>query len=181
MQRKWFRARTRVLALVVVAAMGLTACGGADSSTGSKEELDVTTGDLTGDPIKLGTLCSCTGPLGASIGQSLEVLKAWGSWTNSNGGINGHPVEIVAYDDGQNPTTALAQAKKLVEEEKVMAIVGTMSLVTDSWAGYVTKKNIPVVGGQPVDTAFFTNPNFFASGTTLPLQLLAVVSLAKEH
>jgi branched-chain amino acid transport system substrate-binding protein len=180
MNWNWKRARTVAAVLAVVAALGLSSCASSDDgNAGSGTQLEVEKGDLKGDPIKIGTLCSCTGPVAASIGKSLEVLRAWGSWTNANGGINGHPVEVVAYDDGQNPTTALAQAKKLVEEDKVMAIVGTMSLVTDSWAKYVSGKGIPVVGGQSVDVGFFTDPNFFASGSTLPLLLLGEVSLAK--
>jgi len=173
--------RHGVVALLIglVAAVSLAACS-SDEGSADGDPLAVEDGGLKGDPIRIGTLCSCTGPLAASIGQSLEVLKAWGSWTNNNGGINGHPVEVIAYDDGQNPSTALAQAKKLVEEDKVMAIVGTMSLVSDSWASYVDGKGIPVVGGQPVDTAFFTDPNFYASGSTLPLLLLGEVTLAAQ-
>lgn len=172
--------RHGVVALLIglVAALGLAACSSSDESTADGDPLAVENGGLEGDPIRIGTLCSCTGPLAASLGQSLEVLKAWGSWTNNNGGINGHPVEVVAYDDGQNPSTA--QAKKLVEEDEVMAIVGTMSLVSDSWASYVDGKGIPVVGGQPVDTGFFTDPNLFASGTTLPLLLFGEVAAAAE-
>jgi branched-chain amino acid transport system substrate-binding protein len=183
MQITLTRMRVGAVVLACVAALGLSSCSSdsaADDKSGSSETLEVADGGLTGDPIKIGTLCSCSGPLAASLGQSLEVLKAWGSWTNSNGGINGHPVEVVAYDDGQNPATALSQAKKLVEEDGVMAIVGTMSLVSDSWASYVDEKGIPVVGGQPVDTGFFTDPNFFASGSTLPLLLLGEVTLAKQ-
>lgn len=167
------------LIAAVLALLGglLAACGSDDSKDG---KLEVESGGLTGDPIRIGTLCSCTGPLAASLGQSLDVLKAWASTTNENGGINGHPVEVVAYDDGQNPATGLAKAKQLVEQDKVMAIVGTMSLVSDQWASYVSKKGIPVVGGQPVDTSFFTDPNFFTSGSTLPLLLLGEVTLAAK-
>lgn len=170
--------RVGLVAAVLALLVGLLAACGSDDSTDSK--LDVESGGLTGDPIRIGTLCSCTGPLAASLGQSLDVLKAWASTTNEAGGINGHPVEVIAYDDGQNPATGLAKAKQLVEEDKVIAIVGTMSLVSDQWASYVSGKGIPVVGGQPVDTSFFTDPNFYASGSTLPLLLLGEVTQAAK-
>src|SRR4051812_44024663 len=175
--RRWL---APALALVAAVSLTLSSCG-ADSSKGSTtKDVDVSNGGLKGDPIVLGFICSCTGPLAPSIGRSADVIKAWGSWVNNHGGINGHPVKVVTYDDGQTPAKGLAAAKKLVEQDHVQAIVGQMSLVTTSWASYVDGKGVPVVGGQPVDTPFFTDPNFFASGTTLPLMLLAEVSAAKE-
>lgn len=177
MKRKLVRTGLLVAVLALIAGL-FAACGSDDAAGDGKLEVDA--GGLTGEPIRIGTLCSCTGPLAASLGQSLDVLKAWGNWTNANGGINGHPVEVIAYDDGQNPATGLAKAKQLVEEDKVVAIVGTMSLVSDQWASYVSGKGIPVVGGQPVDTSFFTDPNFFASGSTLPLLLLGEVTQAAK-
>jgi len=170
---------SRAWAPVAVAlALALSACATDDPAAGGTTAVD--DGGLKGDPIVIGSLCSCTGPLAASLGRSLDVLNAWASYTNTNGGINGHPVKVISYDDGQNAAQGLSMAKKLVEEDKVVAIVGQMSLVSDSWSEYVTKAGIPVVGGQPVDSGFFTNPNFFTSGSTLPLLLLGEVSVAAK-
>ena len=180
MSKRFTRTVALAAALGVVAALG-AACGDNNGGTaGTGDTVTVDDGGLAGAPIKIGTLCSCSGPLAASLGQSIDVINAWASYTNNNGGLNGHPVEVVAYDDGQNPDTGLAMAKKLVDEDKVVAIVGTMSLVSDVWGPYVTGKGVPVVGGQPVDAGFFTNPMFFASGTTLPLLLLGEVTLAAQ-
>ncbi|MER7453432.1 ABC transporter substrate-binding protein [Nocardia beijingensis] len=165
-------------ALGVVAALALASCSAHSDSTSSAGK--VSDGGLKGDPIVIGSLCSCTGPLAGSLGHSIDVLQAWASSVNDNGGINGHPVKLVVYDDGQNPATALANAKKLIEQDKVQAIVGQMSLVSSSWASYAGEKGIPVVGGQSVDAPFVTDPNFFASGTTLPVLMLGEVAVAKK-
>ncbi|WP_157172868.1 ABC transporter substrate-binding protein [Nocardia exalbida] len=142
--------------------------------------MKVSDGGLKGDPIVIGSICSCSGPAAGSVGRSSDVLQAWASWVNDRGGINGHPVELITYDDQQNPTTALAVAKRLVEEDKVVAIVGQTSLVSSSWQSYVDSKGIPVIGGQPVDAPFITDPNFFTSGTTLPVLMLGEVAQAKK-
>jgi branched-chain amino acid transport system substrate-binding protein len=162
----------RLAATIAVGALALTGCGSSDSKPSSAGST------VTGTPFVLGSICSCTGPVAASIGKSLDVLGAWAKYVNAHGGLNGHPVKLVTEDDGQNPARALAAAKKLVEQDKVQAIVGEMSLVDASWASYVDSKGIPVVGGVPVDAPFMTDPNFFPSGTTLPVLLLAEVSRA---
>jgi branched-chain amino acid transport system substrate-binding protein len=170
-----FKKIRNLAAVATAAALLMAACSSGSTSSGEDQSAG-----LKGAPIVLGSLCSCTGPLAASLGKSKDVIAAWAKWTNANGGINGHPVKVITYDDGQNPTKGLALAKKLVEEDKVQAIVGNMSLVSNSWAKYVSGKDIPVIGGQPVDTSFFTDPNFYTSGTTLPVLLLSEVSLAVQ-
>jgi branched-chain amino acid transport system substrate-binding protein len=153
------------------------ASGGATAPAASEPD---TSNKATGTPIKIGSICSCTGPLAASLGRSLDVLEVWVEHTNNTGGINGHPVELVTVDDGQNPAKGLAGAKKLIEDDEVVAIVGQMSLVSASWEKYVSDAGVPVVGGQTVDTPFLTNPGFFTSGTTLPILLFSELALAKE-
>jgi branched-chain amino acid transport system substrate-binding protein len=160
----------RLAATIAVGALALTGCG---SSSGSKNVSAES--KLTGTPFVLGSICSCTGALAASLGRSLDVLEAWGKYVNAHGGLNGHPVKLVTEDDGQNPARGLAAAKKLVEQDHVQAIVGEMSTVDTTWASYVDGKGIPVIGGQPVDATFMTDANFFPSGTTLPVLLFAEI------
>ena len=162
----------RLAATIAVGALALTGCGSGSSKNVSAES------KLTGTPFVLGSICSCTGPLAASLGRSLDVVGAWAKYVNAHGGLNGHPVKVVTEDDGQNPAKGLAAAKKLVEQDHVQAIVGEMSTVDTAWAGYVDSKGIPVVGGQPVDATFMTDANFFPSGTTLPVLLLGEISVA---
>lgn len=170
------------VAPILAAALALTSCSADSTSDGPKTvgPVKVSDGGLKGDPIVIGSICSCSGPAAGSVGRSSDVLQVWASWVNDRGGINGHPVKLITYDDQQNPTTALAVAKKLVEEDKVVAIVGQTSLVSSSWQSYVDSKGIPVIGGQPVDAPFITDPNFFTSGTTLPVLMLGEVAQAKK-
>lgn len=180
--------RSRTIAILAVSGLvALAGCGSSDSTTSKNEGGATSSGvakgpasTVSGTPIVVGSICSCTGPIAKSIGRSLDVVQAWAKWTNAHGGINGHPVKVVTVDDGQNPAKGLAGVKKLVEEDKVMAIVGQMSLTTASWEKYAAQKGVPVVGGQSVETAFLTNPDFFASGSTLPLQLFGELALAKQ-
>jgi branched-chain amino acid transport system substrate-binding protein len=87
---------------------------------------------------------------------------------------------VIVKDDGQNPATSLQDAKELVEQDKVMAIVGETSLVDSVWASYVAGKGIPVVGGIAVETPFISNPDFFPSGTQLIGQLVGMAALGRQ-
>ena len=126
----------------------------------------------------LGMICSCSGPQQSSLGDTGSAIKAWASWVNAAGGINGHFVRVVVMDDGENPATSLDDAKKLVTQDHVMAIVGDSSLVDASWAKYISEAGVPVVGGVSQETSFVTNPDFFPSGAqTSPIP--GIIALAK--
>jgi branched-chain amino acid transport system substrate-binding protein len=108
------------------------------------------------------------------------VIQAWASYTNANGGINGHPVKVLTADDGGDPAKSLEAVKKLVETDKVMAIVGQQSLADAAWEKYVTDKGIPVVGGIVLEPTYLTSASFYPSGSTLPLMLYGVLEQAQK-
>jgi len=74
--------------------------------------------------IKIGIAGPFSGPY-ASFGDQfwLGAEKAVDD-LNSKGGINGKKIELIKADDGCNTKQAIAVAKRLVEEEKVSAVIG---------------------------------------------------------
>jgi branched-chain amino acid transport system substrate-binding protein len=132
-----------------------------------------------GDPIKIGTICSCSGPQSAALGKSSDVLQAYVNTVNANGGINGHPVKLSVEDDGGQPAKAQAAAKKLVEQDKVVAIVGTTSSPAETWAKYVEGKGVPVIGGNGFLSPFLSSADWYPVGGQLPVLLFGVAKTAK--
>jgi branched-chain amino acid transport system substrate-binding protein len=123
-------------------------------------------------------ICSCTGPQQASLGDNGNVADAWARWVNAHGGINGFPVRIVVKDDGENPATSLDQAKELVTQNHIIAMVGEASLVDATWADYISSAGVPVVGGVSQDAPFVSNPDFFPSGAQIA-PVAAIPALAR--
>jgi len=79
---------------------------------------------LAKDTIKIGAILAVTGPaafLGAPEAKTLEMVV---EETNKKGGIKGRQVELIIKDSGANPEKALSFAKQLIEEDKVLAIIG---------------------------------------------------------
>ena len=75
-------------------------------------------------PVKIGAIFSVTGPaafLGAPEAKTARMLI---DQINAAGGVNGRRLELVLKDSGGSPEKAVSFAKQLIEEDKVLAIIG---------------------------------------------------------
>jgi branched-chain amino acid transport system substrate-binding protein len=119
----------------------------------------------SGTPLLIGWEGSQTLPQGNFGTVSRDTLDAWAKWTNAHGGIAGHPVKIVfEQDDKGDPATAITEVKDLVENKKVIAIVGDTSQAEQSWAAYALEHKIPVIAPNNVDLLPFSNAMFYGVG-----------------
>lgn len=124
---------------VLSLAMFATACGGGGGgapigapTTAEPAGETETTGEaaadgteLDGEPIKVGFLVDKTGPL-ADYGHAHELVgRAAVERINSEGGIEGRPLELVIADTESNPATAAPRARQLVESDGVDFLLGS--------------------------------------------------------
>jgi branched-chain amino acid transport system substrate-binding protein len=163
----------------LVTAIALAGCGSSDSSSGSSSGAP-SDGGLKGDPVKVGLICSCSGPFASSLGAVPDVAKAWSTYINNQGGINGHPVEVIVADDGADATKSQQLVKKLVEKDKVIAIIDEDASFDATWADYVTEKGIPVTGGVSFTVPMTSNANFFPAGGNLAAVTYGLVKMMEE-
>jgi branched-chain amino acid transport system substrate-binding protein len=75
--------------------------------------------------ILLGNTVPYSGPASA-VGQFGRAVGAYFEKVNAEGGVNGRKIRFVSLDDGYTPAKAVEQARKLVESEKVFAVVGNI-------------------------------------------------------
>jgi ABC-type branched-subunit amino acid transport system substrate-binding protein len=88
-------------------------------------------------PIRLGTLTPLTGA-GGNYGPSMLKAMQWvAGEINAAGGVLGHRVELVSEDDQTNPEAGVRAARKLIDLDRVAAIMGT-------WASAVTTAVAPL-------------------------------------
>lgn len=107
------------------------------------------------EPIKIGAFFALSGPA-ATIGTPTKlVAQMVVDKINKGGGIHKRPLELVVGDTESDPTKALMEAKRLIEKERVVALIGP----TRTDEGMAVKSyiedtaHIPVImtiGGDPV-------------------------------
>ena len=100
---------------------------------------------------KIGAVFSITGP-GSSLGiPERDTALMIEADVNARGGVKGpdgarHPLKLVIYDDASDETKAVLAAKKLIDEDKVTAIVGTtLSGTSLAILDTVQKAEVPLV------------------------------------
>ncbi len=90
-----------------------------------------------GGVIRLGTLTPLTGN-GGNYGPSMLKAMQWvAGEINAAGGVRGRKIQLVSEDDQTNPEAGVRAARKLIDLDKVAAIMGT-------WASAVTTAVAPL-------------------------------------
>ena len=74
--------------------------------------------------VKLGAVLSVSGPASFLGDPEKKTLDIYVDDINAKGGINGQKLQLVVYDDGGDANAARTFATRLVEEDKVFAMIG---------------------------------------------------------
>src|SRR5215211_8008916 len=80
-----------------------------------------------GAEIKIGAVLSATGPASFLGDPEKKTLEMYVAEINEKGGVNGQKLQLVIYDDGGDANNARTFATRLVEDDKVVAMVGGTS------------------------------------------------------
>ena len=133
--------------------------GGAPGApSGPNQASDV---GITPDKIVLGNITAENGVLGDAFAPAARGLRAWAQHINAKGGVNGRKVELKTCDDREDRSRALECARRLVEQDKVFALVATNTRALGGAAEYLAGKGIPVIG-IPITNSFARYPNFWS-------------------
>lgn len=76
------------------------------------------------EPYRIGAIFSVTGPASFLGEPEKNTVLMLAEQINKAGGINGHPLEVIIEDSKSDETQAVLAAKKLLEKDKVLAIIG---------------------------------------------------------
>jgi branched-chain amino acid transport system substrate-binding protein len=141
--RRW-RHALALLAFVAGLSVLVAACGsskdkttssssGGGGSTTTAKAADVTKcgtkpgTKATGSPIKVGAIV--TKQPGTDFTDGANMAQAYFTCVNDNGGINGHPISYKFYEEQTNPSQIAGFAHKLIQTDKVVAVVGGFSII----------------------------------------------------
>ncbi len=132
-----------VAVATAVGAVTLAACSNPPvSSTTSTGPLPSTAPGVSAHAIIVGSLSTSSGALAGQFGESVDGVKAYLDAVDAAGGVDGRKIYLkYQADDTGSPTGDTAQARNLVEQDHVFAVLG-------------------------VGTPFFTGASFFAAEGT---------------
>lgn len=100
---------------------------------------------VSDDEILIGHLGPQSGPVAIYDGVRKGIASHF-RYINEHGGINGRKLTLVAYDDQYQPAKTVQLSKRLVDEDKVFAMLGNVCTPCNTAIkGYATGKGIPVL------------------------------------
>ena len=99
------------------------------------------------DKIVLGQAAALEGPA-AALGQGMrEGLLAAFDEANRAGGVKGRKIELISVDDGYEPNKSIEATKKLIEQDKVFAMVGSVGTPTSAATQPIASEaGVPFIG-----------------------------------
>jgi len=177
------------VALASIAILAVAACGDDSGSSSSATTAATTAGGATtaapattsaastastaaaptGTPLKLAMLVDQSSPNADGQKQAGDIAKAWVAYTNSNGGVAGHPVDITIKDSKADAPTSQALAQALVADKSIVAILTVDSGGEPSFGKILSDGGLPVIGGMGYyPTLWSALPNYFGITTTFP-------------
>ena len=102
---------------------------------------------VTDTSVLIGCSNSFSGPLVYPGTQLVNNgLEGYFGFINDQGGVNGRKILTQYYDDGYKPQNAVANTKRLVEQDKVFAIVASQGTgPVMATVKYLTQNKVPLV------------------------------------
>ena len=98
---------------------------------------------VTDTEIKIGQTMPYSGPASA-LGTAGRAHAAYLNMINDRGGINGRKVTLVSLDDGYSPPKTFEQTRRLVEDEGVALIFGSLGTAPDmAIHKYLNARKVP--------------------------------------
>lgn len=126
-------ARSAILASILLAASALASRG---DEAGVSEHA-----------VLFGQAAALEGPSSALGLRMRQGIVAAFTEVNARGGVNGRKLQLISRDDGYDPDRSVAQTLRLIEDDKVFALIGAVGTPTAMATIPITStRNVPFIG-----------------------------------
>jgi branched-chain amino acid transport system substrate-binding protein len=135
-----------------------------------------------GSAVVVASVGTYSGPAGAVLVPMVQGAQVWVQWINQKGGLNGHQVRMIVFDDGGDPARHQAQVKEAVERHRVIAfLINGDSATGQASLNYIREKQVPVVGSDLGSEWAYTNPMYFPQGSAGDAFHFSNIAMAAEE
>lgn len=102
---------------------------------------------VSNDKIVFGQAAALEGPA-AQLGLDMQAgIRAAFEEVNKAGGVKGRKLELISLDDGYEPNKSIEATKKLIDENKVFALIGPVGTPTSAATQPIAlQANVPFIG-----------------------------------
>ena len=137
----------------------------------------------TGDPIKIGYVWGVTGAVAEIVRPFSEATKAYWDDVNKNGGIKGHPVQMVEIDSKYQVPLAQEGYKKVTTEDKVPLVVLASTGDTEALAQQINADKVVAITFSCDEKWSMPdkNPYIFTVCTTYQDQMATALKWIKDR
>ncbi|HZP27011.1 MAG TPA: ABC transporter substrate-binding protein [Dehalococcoidia bacterium] len=128
-----------------LAAAGLVGCSSNESTTsGTATAISYPDQGISDTEIKLGCVLPISGPILGSNALPNSYKAYWEYVNAEKNGVDGRKVTFILYDGAYNPVQTLDQVRRLVEQDKVFALVELLGTPTNqAIQPYVEQNKVP--------------------------------------
>ena len=144
-------------AVTLLMAVSLAGCGDGSGSVGPEPgdgdqtatpepAIDADVPGVTDDRILFGQSAAFEGPA-AELGTNMRLgIRAAFAEANRAGGVHGRQIELVSFNDSYEPDAAIANTTRLINEDKVFALIGAVGTPTSRSATPIAREaGIPYI------------------------------------
>ena len=104
---------------------------------------------VTDKEIKIGNTGPYSGPASSYSAVPKSQVAYW-KMINDQGGINGRTINFLSYDDAYTPPKTVEMVRKLVEEDQVLLMFGTLGTPPNTAIqGYLNDNKVPQLSSPP--------------------------------
>ena len=136
--------------------------------------------------ILIGQTTAVTGPVAASVGETLVGVRLYLDHVNARGGVHGEQIRLITLDDKFEPKLAGENARQLIEEHKVAALFMSRATPhTQAILPHLAKHQIALIAPstgamvlhQPVNPLVFNVRSSYQAETEKAVEHLHTITL----
>jgi branched-chain amino acid transport system substrate-binding protein len=117
-----------------------------------------------GETLYVAIAGAMTGPGAASGQEAVQSAQLYVDHLNASGGIGGHPLELLVYDDQNDPQLARQVAQEIVDDGRSLLVIGhSISSTSVAASPIYEAAGIPAITGTSTADDVTTSPWYFRS------------------
>ena len=136
----------------------------------------------------IGQTTAVTGPVAASVGETLVGVRLYLDHVNAKGGVHGEQIKLITLDDKFEPPLAGENARRLIEQDNVLALFMSRATPhTEAILPHLAKHNIALIAPstgamvfhQPVNPLVFNVRSSYQAETEKAVEHLHTLSVGR--